>query len=113
MEITEILYIFLTLIIGAIARYGLKMIRDWFVMPYTVFVLLLGIIYGLFDRYIPGTTTTTYTGIAKIDANVLLLIFLPGLIYEAAFSMQTHLFKKLLPHMLIIGTVGFGTRMSH
>ncbi|OQV13051.1 putative Sodium/hydrogen exchanger 7 [Hypsibius exemplaris] len=106
----EILYIFLTLTIGAIARYGLKMVRDWFVMPYTVFVLLLGIIYGLMDEYIEmgnkESPTSVYVSIAKVDANVLLLIFLPGLIYEAAFQMQTHLFKKLLPHMLIIGTAG-------
>jgi hypothetical protein len=83
------------------------MVRHRFVMPYTVFVLLLGCIYGLLEFQFEGNFSK-YVQIATADPNVILLIFLPGLIYEAAFSMQTHLFQKLLLHMLIIGSLGLG-----
>ncbi|GAU91560.1 hypothetical protein RvY_03788-2 [Ramazzottius varieornatus] len=100
----EILYIFLTLIIGAIAKYALKLVRHYFVMPYTVFVLILGCIYGALAS--KTATIQTFVRIASADPNIILLTFLPGLIYEAAFSMQTHLFKKLFFHIVLIGVLG-------
>ncbi|XP_055341076.1 sodium/hydrogen exchanger 10-like isoform X2 [Paramacrobiotus metropolitanus] len=100
----KILYIFLTLIIGAVAKYFLKLTRHRFVLPYTVFVLLLGCIYGAAAQ--PSCAIKIFSSIAQTDPNVILLIFLPALIYEAAFCMKTYLFKKLFWHIALIGTVG-------
>lgn len=78
-------------------------------IPYTVVVLLLGCVYGLIVRT-NCARLSWFTLITDTKAEVFLLIFLPVLIYESAFTMQIYLFQKLLLHMLIVGSVGMGKK---
>lgn len=92
---------------GAVAKYLFKLARHRFVLPYTVFLLILGFVYGALAQV--SCVIKVFTSIGQADPEVILLTFLPALIYEAAFCMQTHLFKKLFLHMAVIGTLGLGT----
>lgn len=101
-----IFYVMLTLVIGAVAQLLIHHVHHYVTIPYPVFLLVLGFMYGVVTQ--AGYGLSQFTSIASVHGEIILLIFLPVLIFEAAVTMQTHLFQKLLPHMLIIGTIGMG-----
>ncbi|XP_055341117.1 sodium/hydrogen exchanger 10-like [Paramacrobiotus metropolitanus] len=104
LEAPAIFFITVTLVIGAIAQLLLHLVHQYITIPYPVFLLVLGFAYGITTSKHVGIAS--FTCVAATNPEVLLLVFLPILIFEAAVSMPTHLFQKLFPHMLIIGTIG-------
>jgi hypothetical protein len=101
-----ILFITLTLVVGGLSMMIIHFLDEYVMIPYTVLCLVMGCLYGILSK--TWTTVSPLTLITKTNPQVFLLTFLPILIYESAFCMQTHLFKKLTLHILIIGSVGMG-----
>ncbi|GAV08257.1 hypothetical protein RvY_17980 [Ramazzottius varieornatus] len=104
-----IFFITITLVTGSLALIVIHVVHHYVMIPYTVVVLLLGCVYGLIVRT-NCAKLSWFTLITDINAEVFLLIFLPVLIYESAFTMQIYLFHKLLLHMLIVGSIGMGKK---
>lgn len=100
-----LLFVILALIIGAIVRFILKGSQ----VPYTVALLILGIGIGLLHRsefLQQATLIQTLDLIADISPHLILFIFLPTLIFESAFAMEVHLFRRMFLQIAILAVPG-------
>jgi len=110
-----LLFIILALIIGVATRHFVK--KSPF--PFTVMLLILGIILGLVDRlgyfsvYDILGFKLEFTAISKsiefaanMDPHMLLFIFLPILIFEASYAMDLHTFKKTSTNAVLLAVPG-------
>lgn len=102
-----LLFIIVALIIGAATRHFLKKSP----LPFTVTLLLIGIglgvmaTKGLFDGALePMKVGLHWAG--NIDPHLILFVFLPILIFEAAFALDVHVFKKSLGNAVILAVPG-------
>lgn len=91
-----------TITIGLIVFWLLT--RYLSVLPYTAVMFLLGTLMGLgtvlnenWDDFLDQSLRQW----VNINSRVLLLVFLPGLIYKDAFSQQVHIFSVALVQCLI------------
>lgn len=75
-------------------------------VPYTAVLFLLGTVVGIFWRLSQANkdqlseSTDMFVG---IDGNLLLLTFLPGLLFKDAYCLDIHLFYKAFTQVLIMG----------
>jgi NhaP-type Na+/H+ or K+/H+ antiporter len=114
-NMAPLLFIIIALLIGTATRYWLRK----FALPYTISLLLIGLFLGIAFRL--GFLTSLW-GIADgsglsvfgeaiswaghIDPHVIFYIFLPTLIFEAAFAMHVHTFKKSFTNAFILAVPG-------
>ena len=75
-------------------------------LPYTVVMLDLGLIVGLASNSAAFSFLEEYTYISRIDPHLLLFIFLPTLIFDSAFVMDIHTFKKTIFQSLLLAGPG-------
>lgn len=79
-------------------------------VPYTVVLLLVGLgigtlnYVGLFENYKLASDAVEQIG--AIDPHLLLFLFLPTLIFESAYSLESHLFFRILPQIALLAIVG-------
>ena len=114
-SMAPLLFIIMALLIGTATRYWLRN----FALPYTISLLIIGLFLGLAYRI--GFFSTLW-GISEgsgirvfgdsidwaghIDPHVIFYIFLPTLIFEAAFAMHVHTFKKSFTNAFILAVPG-------
>ena len=110
-DTSALFFIIIALIIGAATRHFLKALP----FPFTVLLLLIGLILGVVTRldFLNhwGSVDVSFladsiTWAANIDPHLLLYIFLPILIFEAAFAMDLHTFKKSAANSVILAVPG-------
>ena len=73
-------------------------------LPYTAVMFLLGTLMGVAVTargYASNELAVSIVQWANIDGHVLLLVFLPGLLFKDAFEVNFHLFKKSFWQLLI------------
>ncbi len=80
-------------------------------LPYTVTLLLIGLALGGIDRtgYFESSMPIISESIklvADIDPHLFLFVFLPTLIFESAYSLEVHLFKRIFPQIAILAVPG-------
>jgi len=102
-----LLFIIIALIIGAATRHFLKKSP----LPFTVTLLLIGIGLGVManNGLFDGALESFKTGLhwaGNIDPHLILYVFLPILIFEAAFALDVHVFKKSLGNAVILAVPG-------
>jgi NhaP-type Na+/H+ or K+/H+ antiporter len=101
-----LLFIVIALIIGAATSHFLKKSP----LPFTVSLLIIGLLLGiadrasLFDGVISINKAIGWAG--NIDPHIILFVFLPTLIFEAAFAMDFHTFKKTAGNAVIMAVPG-------
>jgi len=100
-------FIVIALIIGAGTRHFLRKSP----LPFTAMLLIIGlglgfgVKYGLFE----GGLSTLHIAIdwaGNIDPHIILFVFLPTLIFEAAFAMDIHTFKKTATNAILLAVPG-------
>lgn len=113
-NVSPLLFVILALIIGAVARHFLSKIG----LPYTVILLIIGLGIGLVGRNEYLLTDLSQFGLdfkvvddainwaAHLDAHLILYVFLPILIFEAAFAMDVHTFKKSFTNSVLLAVPG-------
>jgi len=107
-NMAPLFFIIITLVIGAATRHFLKKTP----LPYTVLLLLFGIMLGALARFqLFDIVYLQYLGhsvswAGNIDPHVILFVFLPILIFEAAFAMDVHTFKHSFGNALILAVPG-------
>lgn len=74
-----------------------------FPVPYTVVLISFGMAIG---AIFISEEFKDYTSLARIDPHLLLLIFLPILIFESAFTMDVHTFFKNAGQILTLAAPG-------
>ncbi|MFP4556002.1 MAG: cation:proton antiporter [Bacteroidales bacterium] len=114
-SMAPLLFIIMALFIGTATRYGLRKSA----MPYTITLLVLGLLLGV--AYRVGLFSTFWglgddSGLAffgesinwagHIDPHLIFYIFLPTLIFEAAFALHVHTFKRSFTNAFILAVPG-------
>lgn len=94
------------LIIGAILKSLLKHSR----LPYTVGLFAIGIILGVMNRTgvfqsLPELHDAV-SSVANIYPDLILYLFLPILIFDAAYELNLHIFKKTLANATLLAAPG-------
>ncbi len=110
-DTSPLFFIILAVFIGAATRHFLKSIP----VPFTALLLIIGIILGVMNRthlfeswggLDVSFIHDSFVWAAHIDPHMLFFIFLPILIFEAAFAMDLHTFKKSAANSVILAVPG-------
>ena len=96
-----ILFTFVTLLLGAI----LKEIKKKTNIPYTPMILIIGLLAGLNAEHL-GIIGESVKLVNAIDPHTLLMIFIPGLIFEGAYNTHGYVFSKSKWQVLIMAGPG-------
>ena len=86
----------------ALVRHALKRTP----IPYTVLLMVVGLIIGAFSEIKAMSFLQDYTKLASIDPHLMLFIFLPTLIFESAFVMDVHTFRKTIGQAVVLAGPG-------
>lgn len=110
-----LLFIIIALIIGAGTRHWLRKSP----LPFTVSLLIIGLGLGAANRlgwfeiwhiaslnFNVGFLGDSLDWAGKIDPHLILYVFLPTLIFEAAFAMDVHTFKKSFTNAFMLAVPG-------
>ena len=114
-NLSPLFFVILALIIGAATRQGLGKSP----LPFTVSLLIIGLGLGVaarigwFDTWSVGSVHVNVKFLSNavewagnIDPHVILYVFLPTLIFEAAFAMDVHTFRKSVGNASILAIPG-------
>ncbi|KAJ9470075.1 Sodium/hydrogen exchanger 7 [Diplonema papillatum] len=99
-----ILFIIFTFALGILVRYFFAF-PPLNMLPYTIVLFMMGILIGVICRAIGGEAKK-FVGISTISPHLIFFIFLPIIIFESAFSMDWHVFKKPLRHCIMLAGPG-------
>ncbi|GLU10794.1 hypothetical protein SLE2022_275760 [Rubroshorea leprosula] len=100
-----VIFVGLSLVLGIACRHVLGGTR----VPYTVALLIIGIALGSLEYGTNHKLGKLGDGIrlwAEIDADLLLAVFLPALLFESAFSMEVHQIKRCMAQMILLAGPG-------
>ncbi|KAK6191720.1 hypothetical protein SNE40_003331 [Patella caerulea] len=95
-------FIFCSCALGALVRQIVQSIPVR--LPYTVVLLLMGVLFGLVSKAVPQVHL--YATIVETDPHLILHAFLPVLIFESAFALEIHTFKKTFAQVLLLAVPG-------
>lgn len=104
--LTPLFFVVISLMAGAILKFGLKKTS----LPYTVGLFAFGILVGALDRL--GVLAPVPILKASVDfagnanPNMILYIFLPILIFDAAYELDVHVFRKTLVNASLLAVPG-------
>jgi NhaP-type Na+/H+ or K+/H+ antiporter len=110
-DTSPLFFIIIAVFIGAATRHFLKAIP----VPFTALLLIIGIVLGvmtrfhLFESWVGFDVSFISDSLkwaAHIDPHMLFFVFLPILIFEAAFAMDLHTFKKSATNSVILAVPG-------
>ncbi len=114
-SMAPLLFIIMALFIGTATRYWLRKSA----MPYTISLLVLGLLLGiayrvgLFSSFwgLGEESSLAFFGesinwAGHIDPHIIFYIFLPTLIFEAAFALHVHTFKRSFTNAFILAVPG-------
>jgi NhaP-type Na+/H+ or K+/H+ antiporter len=91
------LFLFLCLFVGQVFR----QIAARFELPYTSLITVLGLFLGIYSEHF-GKLGHAIQVWSQFDPHLLLMVFLPPLIFESAFNSDWHIFKVELPQVLLM-----------
>ena len=104
--LAPLIFVVFCLLAGAVMKYILK--RSSF--PYTVGLFCLGIGIGILDRTnLLGDMPilkTSIDAVGNMNPDLILYIFLPLLIFDAAYELNMHIFKKTLTNASLLAAPG-------
>lgn len=104
--LTPLFFVVICLMAGALLKFGLKKTP----LPYTVGLFAFGILAGVLDRL--GVLAPIPILKASVDfagnanPNMILYIFLPILIFDAAYELDIHVFRKTLVNSSLLAVPG-------
>ena len=98
-----ILLVAVGLLFGALTRYF--QISSKLPVPYTVIVLVIGIILGILGDHLDRLGDAAQL-VQRIDPHFLLAAFIPGLIFESAFNTNFHIVNHEFSQALLLAGPG-------
>lgn len=99
-----VLFLFTSMLFGSIIRH-LLLLHKSVTVPYTVLLLLVGIVWGLMRSSLSDFGESVEV-ISKIQPDLLLEIFLPALIFESTFSTNFHIIWREFGQALLLAGPG-------
>ncbi len=108
-----LLFIVIALVLGTLTRHFLKRMP----IPYTVLLVVVGVLLGIATRFdfFAKSMEEVMRSIAwagAINPHVVLFVFLPTLIFEAAFGMDWHTFRKTAVNAILLAGPGIMIAMG-
>lgn len=103
--LSPLIFIILSLIVGGVLKFALKKTP----FPYTVGLFLFGLIAGLLVRFNFSSIewlNAAFDSIGNMNPDMILYIFLPILIFDAAYELDIHIFRKNLTNALLLSVPG-------
>ena len=105
-DMSPLFFIIIALFIGINTRRFLRKVP----IPYTVILLIIGVVLGAFNRYEWFSNVDLITNAidwaCHIGPEIILYVFLPTLIFEAAFDLDVHTFKKSFINAFLMAVPG-------
>lgn len=114
-DMSPLFFIIMALFIGTATHHLLQKSP----LPYTVTLLIIGMIIGIIDRFgllriwSIGSFSLDVSFLSQsvewagnIDPHIILYVFLPTLLFEAAFALDVHTFKKSVTNAFILAVPG-------
>ena len=106
LDMSPLLFIIVSLFIGILTQTVFKKLP----IPYTVLLLIIGLILGVIDRFewvnnLKFVTNAIFWA-GHIKPEIILYVFLPTLIFEAAFDLDVHTFKKSFWNAFLMAVPG-------
>ena len=96
-------FLFLSMCLGAAARGAVRNSR----LPYTVALLFVGLAIGFSYSYLDlGVLSNSLDIWVAIGPHTMLSVFLPALVFESAFSLEWHTFRKCAAQVLWLAGPG-------
>lgn len=100
-------FVIIALLLGAATKHFLRKSP----IPFTVMLLLIGLGIGVVSRlgYFTGNFHTLDVALSwagKISPEIILFIFLPTLVFEGAFGLDVHVFKKSVTNATLLAAPG-------
>lgn len=109
--LAPLVFVIVSLVAGAILKFCLKRT----VLPYTVGLFAFGLVIGLLDRmgvYADSSVLKASIDFAgNIDPDLILYLFLPILIFDAAYELDVHIFRKTLTNATLLSGPGMVVAM--
>ncbi len=105
--ILVLVFVVLALVVGALLRDALKNTP----IPYSVALLIVGLGLGLiqrsgfFSEAMPLLDESLQV-VSSIDPHLILWLFLPTLIFESAFALEVHLFRRIFSQIALLAVPG-------
>lgn len=102
--VSAVLFPWFSEILGVCVFFVLTRYCHW--LPFTAVMFLVGTLMGIAVT-LPGdepgnNLAESISQWFKIDGHVLLLVFLPGLLFKDAFDVNVHLFKQSIFQLLVM-----------
>ncbi|MEA3314416.1 MAG: cation:proton antiporter [Campylobacterota bacterium] len=102
-----LVFVISALIIGAMTMVLAKKVK----LPYTIALLIIGLGLGGIERtgfFVDNLPiiSDTINLLSHIDPHLILFVFLPTLIFESAFALEVHLFKRMFSQIAILAVPG-------
>ena len=103
-----LLFFICSILIGLLLRVVLKKSA---LLPYSVALLLAGILLGYIAKFDTQNVylielQSAFLVAGKLDAELILFIFLPALVFESAYSLEVHLFKRMFSQIALLAIPG-------
>ena len=107
MTLQLLVFFVVAIILGILLRRLLKNTA----IPYSVALLVLGMLIGSVLDYEVHTPflhelKSSFLLASQLDANLIMFIFLPALVFESAFSLEVHLFKRMFSQIALLAIPG-------
>ena len=107
MTLQLLVFFVVAIILGILLRRLLKNTA----IPYSVSLLILGILIGSVLDYEVNNPflhelKSSFLLASQLDANLIMFIFLPALVFESAFSLEVHLFKRMFSQIALLAIPG-------
>ena len=106
METTLLILVFvvLSILVGIAIRALLKNTA----IPYSLALLVFGVLLGVMSQagYIKEEIDLSIRLGAALDPDLILFIFLPALVFESAFGLEVHLFKRMFSQIALLAAPG-------
>ena len=108
-----VIFIFGALLLGAMTQFALKHVKRWtgLSVPYTVALFVLGGMLAAIDDASSGGNSLGLYGasennVTSLDPHLIFFLFLPVLLFESAFKVNFHVFKRTVGQALVLASLG-------
>ena len=97
-EVYAILFPWFAEIVGVFVYYFLS--RYAHAIPYTAVMFIIGTLIGISTKYLKDDVSSSASTWVGIEGHLILLIFLPGLLYLDSYNIDVHLFVASFVQLL-------------
>ncbi|KNC85037.1 hypothetical protein SARC_02762 [Sphaeroforma arctica JP610] len=92
--------------------WNIPAIKKYVPLPYTVVMLIVGLIWGLIYEATGeetgdlGDLSIAFSYLVKIHPDIILYVFIPALVFESSYAINHHTFRVVFANAFLVASVG-------